>query len=171
MREVKLYQELAGMPDVVEYPDLSGLAPNDQWFGLQEAFYYLACAQWEDGSAPRRSARCATGSWRSASTLGCHQCPVSSWSADMNSSRWLWSWQTMTREASGDKDVLVQGAGTARLALAGGVLDEIELHVIPVLRQGRLRFEGLAPEQIELKRTRILEGEGGVTHMHYRVQR
>jgi hypothetical protein len=24
---------------------------------------------------------------------------------------------------------------------------------------------------IELERTRILEGEGGVTHMHYRVQR
>jgi hypothetical protein len=37
--------------------------------------------------------------------------------------------------------------------------------------QGRHLFEGLAPEQIELQRTRILEGEGGVTHMHYRVQR
>jgi hypothetical protein len=32
-------------------------------------------------------------------------------------------------------------------------------------------FDGLAPEQIELERTRILEGENGVTHMHYRVQR
>jgi hypothetical protein len=37
--------------------------------------------------------------------------------------------------------------------------------------QGRRLFEGLAPEQIELERTRILEGENGVTHMHYRVQR
>ena len=26
-------------------------------------------------------------------------------------------------------------------------------------------------EQIEVQRTRILEGEAGVTHMHYRVQR
>jgi hypothetical protein len=26
-------------------------------------------------------------------------------------------------------------------------------------------------EQIELERTRILEGDGGVTHMHYRVRR
>ena len=51
-------------------------------------------------------------------------------------------------------------------ALSAGVLDEIELHVIPVLfGQGRRLFEGLAPEQIELERTRILEGEGGVTHM------
>jgi len=76
------------------------------------------------------------------------------------------------KEAAGDKNVLVHGAGTAQLALAAGVLDELELHVIPVLfGQGRRLFEGLAPEQIELQRTRILEGEGGVTHMHYRVQR
>jgi dihydrofolate reductase len=79
---------------------------------------------------------------------------------------------TQAKEAAGDKNVLVQGAGTAQLALVAGVLDEIELHVIPVLfGQGRRLFEGLAPEQIELQRTRILEGEGGVTHMHYRVQR
>src|ERR687896_704783 len=79
---------------------------------------------------------------------------------------------TQAKEAAGDKNVLVHGAGTAQLALAAGVLDEIELHVIPVLfGQGRRLFEGLAAEQIELERTRILEGEGGVTHMHYRVQR
>jgi dihydrofolate reductase len=76
------------------------------------------------------------------------------------------------KEAAGDKNVLVHGAATAQLALAAGVLDELELHVIPVLfGQGRRLFEGLAAEQIELERTRILEGEGGVTHMHYRVQR
>ena len=79
---------------------------------------------------------------------------------------------TEAKEAAGDKNVLVHGAGTAQLALAAGVLDEIELHVIPVLfGQGRRLFEGLAPEQIELERTRILEGENGVTHMHYRVRR
>ena len=76
------------------------------------------------------------------------------------------------KEAAGDKNVLVHGAGTAQLALAAGVLDEIELHVVPVLfGQGRRLFENLAPEQIELERTRILEGENGVTHMHYRVRR
>jgi dihydrofolate reductase len=75
-------------------------------------------------------------------------------------------------EAAGDRDVLVHGAWTAQLALAAGVLDELELHVIPVLfGQGRRLFESPAAEQIELERTRILEGEGGVTHMHYRVQR
>jgi dihydrofolate reductase len=79
---------------------------------------------------------------------------------------------TGAKEAAGGKNVLVHGAGTAQLALAADVLDELELHVIPVLfGQGRRLFEGLAPEQIELERTRILEGEAGVTHMHYRVQR
>jgi len=79
---------------------------------------------------------------------------------------------THAKEAAGDKNVLVHGAATARLALAAGVLDELELHVIPVLfGQGRRLFEGLAAVQIELERTRILEGESGVTHMHYRVLR
>jgi dihydrofolate reductase len=79
---------------------------------------------------------------------------------------------TQAKEAAGDKNVLVHGVGTARLALAAGVLDELELHVIPVLfGQGRHLFEDLPPEQIELERTRILDGENGVTHVHYRVRR
>jgi dihydrofolate reductase len=76
------------------------------------------------------------------------------------------------KRAAGDKDVLVHGAGTAQLALAAGVLDELEIHLVPVLLgQGRRLFDNLDPEHIELERTRMLEGEGGVTHMHYRVQR
>ena len=69
------------------------------------------------------------------------------------------------KRAAGDKNVLVHGAGTAQLALAAGVLDELEIHVIPVLLgQGRRLFDNLDPEHIELERTRILEGESGVTH-------
>jgi dihydrofolate reductase len=79
---------------------------------------------------------------------------------------------TQAKEAAGAKDVLVHGAGVARLALAAGVLDELELHVVPVLfGQGRRLFDGLAAEQIELERTRILEGENGITHLRYRVWR
>jgi len=78
---------------------------------------------------------------------------------------------TRAKQAAGDKNVLVHGAAVAQLALAAGVLDELELHVVPVLfGQGRRLFEGLPAEQIELERTRILEGDG-VTHMHYRVRR
>jgi dihydrofolate reductase len=79
---------------------------------------------------------------------------------------------TQAKQAAGDKEVLVHGAGTAQLALAAGVLDELEIHLIPVLfGQGRRLFDHLSPEHIELERTRILEGEAGVTHMHYRVRR
>ena len=75
------------------------------------------------------------------------------------------------KEAAGDRNVLVHGAGIARLALPAGVLDELELHVIPVLfGQGRRLFDGLPAEQIELERTRTLEGEDGVIHVHYRVK-
>ena len=85
--------------------------------------------------------------------------------------RWSATWptsptaMTAAKQAAGDKDVLVHGAGIAQLALAAGVLDELEIHVVPVLfGQGRRLFENMAPEQIELERTRVLEGEGGVTH-------
>ena len=76
------------------------------------------------------------------------------------------------RRAAGDKNVLVHGAATAQLALAAGVLDELEIHLIPVLLgQGRRLFDNLSPDHIELERTRVLQGDGGVNHLHYRVQR
>ena len=75
------------------------------------------------------------------------------------------------KEAAGEKNVLVHGAGTAQLALAAGVLDELEIHLIPVLLgQGRRLFDNLDPEHIELERTRVLDGDG-VTHLHYGVRR
>lgn len=79
---------------------------------------------------------------------------------------------TEAKKAAGEKDVLVHGAAVAQLALAAGLLDELEIHLVPVLfGQGRRLFEGLHAGQIELERVRILEGENGVTHMRYRVQR
>jgi dihydrofolate reductase len=78
---------------------------------------------------------------------------------------------TEAKRAAGDKNVLVHGAGTAQLALAAGVLEELEIHLIPVLLgQGRRLFDNLAAEHIELERTRVIEWEGGVTHMHYHVR-
>ena len=77
---------------------------------------------------------------------------------------------TEAKRAAGDKNVLVHGAATAQLALAAGILDELEIHLIPVLLgQGRRLFDNLGPEHVELERTRVLEGDG-VTHLHYRVQ-
>ena len=78
----------------------------------------------------------------------------------------------LAKEAAGDSNVLVHGAWIAQQALAAGLLDELEIHLIPVLLgQGRRLFDNLAAAQIELERTRVLEWEAGVTHMHYRVNR
>jgi dihydrofolate reductase len=76
------------------------------------------------------------------------------------------------KQAAAGKDVLVHGAAVAQLAIAAGLLDELELTVVPVLLgRGRRLFDNPAGEPIELERTRMLAGEGGVTHLHYRVAR
>jgi dihydrofolate reductase len=78
----------------------------------------------------------------------------------------------LAKRAAGDKNVLVHGAVTAQLALAAGVLDELEIHLVPVLLgRGRRLFDHLGPAHIELERTRILAGEEGVTHLRYRARR
>ena len=71
--------------------------------------------------------------------------------------------------ATGEKNVMVHGAAVAQLALAAGLLDELEIHVIPVLLgKGRRLF---GDQRVELERMRVLEGEQGVTHVRYRVVR
>ena len=76
------------------------------------------------------------------------------------------------KRAAGDKDVLVHGAGIAQRAIPAGLLDEISIHLVPLLLgDGRRLFEHLGVEQRELERTRVLEGEAGVTHLRFRVRR
>ena len=73
------------------------------------------------------------------------------------------------KEAAGDANVLVHGASLAQSLLRAGVLDELEIHLIPILLgEGRLLFEGLGAEHIELRLTRVLDAPG-VTHLHYEV--
>jgi dihydrofolate reductase len=75
------------------------------------------------------------------------------------------------KEAAGERNVLVHGATVAPLALAAGALDEIQIHLVPVLfGQGRRLFDGLPAEQIELERTAVVAGSGGTTHLRYRVR-
>ena len=102
---------------------------------------------------------------RGPSTNQSLQFPLVTYVADVTTA------MTRAKAAAGGRNVLVHGARVAQLALGAGALDELELHIVPVLLgQGRRLFEGLGPQHIELKRTRILEGEGGVTHVHYRIQ-
>jgi len=78
---------------------------------------------------------------------------------------------TRAKAAAGDRDVLVHGVGVTRLALAAGVLDELCISVVPVLfGSGQPLFDGLGHHHTELERLRTVEGEHGITHLHYRVK-
>ena len=74
------------------------------------------------------------------------------------------------REAAGDRAVMAHGADLAQSLLAARQLDEIEVHLVPVLLgAGRRLFpdDGVGP--IELEPLRRLEGRG-VTHLRYAVR-
>jgi dihydrofolate reductase len=82
------------------------------------------------------------------------------------------------RAAAGDGDVMVHGAGAAQALLRAGELDELELHVVPVLLgQGRRLFDNLPAEHVELDLVRRLstpdteDPAKRVTHLRYRVRR
>jgi dihydrofolate reductase len=78
---------------------------------------------------------------------------------------------TRAKEAGGDRDVLVHGVTCAQAALSAGVLDEVQLHLVPtILGEGRRLFEGIGPEPHEFELTRMIEAPG-VTHLRYRVVR
>ena len=75
------------------------------------------------------------------------------------------------KQAAGDRNVLVHGASIAQWTLAAGLLDELEIHVVPVLfGEGRRLFEHLGAEQRELEPIRVLQGRDA-THLRYRVRR
>ena len=75
---------------------------------------------------------------------------------------------SQAKAAAGDRDVLVHGATTAQTALAAGVLDELQIHQIPVLFGGGRRLFELLPTRIELEIVRVIDTPEA-THIRYRV--
>lgn len=75
------------------------------------------------------------------------------------------------RDAAGDKDITVIGAAsTAQQCIRAGLVDVLEVDIMPVLLGGGLRpFDGLGPEQIKLERTKMVELPNGRTHLRFRV--
>jgi len=73
-------------------------------------------------------------------------------------------------EAAGGKDImLLGGANAAQQYLKAGLLDEIHLHLVPVLLGEGIRlFENIGTEQINLEQMSVIE-EPGVTHLRFRV--
>lgn len=70
------------------------------------------------------------------------------------------------KAAAGDRNVMVHGADLAQSLLREGLLDEMEIHLVPVaLGAGRRLF---GTDRIEFELTRVLDAPG-VAHLHYRV--
>jgi dihydrofolate reductase len=72
--------------------------------------------------------------------------------------------------AAGNLNVLVLGAYTAQRALEAGVLDELQIHQIPVLFGGGRRLFEVLPARIELEIVRVIDTPDA-THIRYRVRR
>jgi len=69
------------------------------------------------------------------------------------------------------RHILMHGAATAQECLRAGLLDEMELQLVPVLLgQGRRLFADMPPHLVDLGLLRALEGPG-VLLLRYRVAR
>ncbi len=76
---------------------------------------------------------------------------------------------TQALAAAGDKNVTVGGANIAQQYIKAGLLDEIQIHLVPVLLgEGKRLFDHSGTEHIELERTKVIESPG-VTYLRFRV--
>jgi dihydrofolate reductase len=76
----------------------------------------------------------------------------------------------LARAAAGDKDILIQGgADIIRQYLEAGLLDEMQIQLIPLLLgDGTRLFEGLDPEGIEFRKTGAIDTPAA-THLRFEV--
>jgi dihydrofolate reductase len=74
------------------------------------------------------------------------------------------------RAAAGEEDVAVAGgANVGQQYLQAGLLDEIQIHVVPMLLGGGVRLlENLEPGGVKLEPTRVIASPA-VTHLRYGV--
>jgi dihydrofolate reductase len=74
------------------------------------------------------------------------------------------------KAAAGDRHVHVIGGYTAQRAFEAGVLDEVRIHLVPVLFGGGRRLIEVLPAQVELEVVQVVSTPEA-THLHYRVRR
>ena len=73
------------------------------------------------------------------------------------------------KEAAGDRYATIGGgADIARQALAAGLVDELQLHIVPILVGDGIRLFDRFDHGWQLSRTRVIDGPN-VTHLRYRV--
>jgi dihydrofolate reductase len=76
------------------------------------------------------------------------------------------------KAAGGDKNVTVMGgAQTGQQYLRAGLLDELSIHIVPVVfGRGTRMFDDLGSEHIQLEPIEALQTDAA-THLRYRVVR
>lgn len=74
------------------------------------------------------------------------------------------------KKAAGQKNVyLVGGANVAQQCIKAGLVDEMMLHVVPVLLgKGSRLFDNLGNDKIKLEQTKVVEAPG-VTHLGFQI--
>jgi len=72
------------------------------------------------------------------------------------------------KAAAGDKDVSLMGASVPQQALRAGLLDEIQIHLVPLLLGAGVRLFDHLGGPIELETVRVVDAPG-VTHLRFRV--
>jgi dihydrofolate reductase len=80
------------------------------------------------------------------------------------------STMAQAKAAAGNRIVLMHGAYTAQRALEAGVLDELQIHQIPVLFGGGRRLFDVLRSRVELQVVRVINTPEA-THIRYRVRR
>jgi dihydrofolate reductase len=73
------------------------------------------------------------------------------------------------KAAAGDKDVLIHGGNTARQMIALGLVDEVFVHVVPVLfGSGTRLYEQVGGEHVTLETAEVIETREAI-HLRFRV--
>lgn len=75
------------------------------------------------------------------------------------------------KAAAGDKDSAVSGVSIGRQYLAAGLVDEVGVHLVPVLLGSGLRmFDSIGDEHIQLETAEVIETAAAI-HTRFRVVR
>ena len=73
------------------------------------------------------------------------------------------------KKAAGDKDVVIQGANIAQQFITLGLVDEIFIHLVPVLfGSGTRLIEDLGGEHVQLETTEVIETREAI-HLRFRI--
>jgi dihydrofolate reductase len=74
------------------------------------------------------------------------------------------------KAAAKDKMVYLVGANIPFQCIEHGLLDELRVHIAPILLGDGVRlFDYAGAHLVGLKRTKVIESPSGTTHVHYQI--